>query len=860
MNSSVVRDKFFQYFKDKGHEITPSASVINKTDKNLMFTNAGMNQFRNIFTGEQKPKFSRVANSQKCLRVSGKHNDLEEVGVDTYHHTFFEMLGNWSFGDYFKKEIVEWSFELITKIYGLNKDDLYVSVFEGSKDDKTEFDSDTYNEWKKYFPEDKIINGNKKDNFWEMGETGPCGPCSEIHIDLRSDIDKKKMNGADLVNKDHPHVVEIWNLVFIQYDRQKDGSLLKLNNQYVDTGMGLERLCMALQGKNSTYETDFFTEIIKEIENISGKKYLDGDPIIDIGVRVISDHLRAIVFTILDGQVPSNTGSGYVVRRILRRAIRYGYTNLEIHDPFMHNLVNKVVEKYNDIYPNLIVQQEYIESIIKDEEKGFLKTLNQGLGLINELINSNPVEKIIKGDAAFKLYDTYGFPIDLTSLIANENNFKVDINGFNENMNIQKNRSKSVKNEELSNWIIVNDQFSSSLFVGYDNDEVDGRILKFRESKTVEGKVNFHIVLDKTVFYPEGGGQIGDTGEIIVAQKKIKVINTFKEASEIIHITDILPDNLNSIVTLKINKKRRSDIESNHTSTHLLNQALRNILGNHVEQRGSMISDKMFRFDFSHQNKITDSELNNIENFIREKINQSIDIIDKREEDYNTAIKNGAIGLFTEKYEDKVRTVKFNDSYELCGGTHVKNTANILSFKIISEGSQAFGIRRIVATSNKEIIITENIKQKKIKEKANNDNLNKLQKKEIELQNKTKIHSYKEQITKSIRSVNGVKVYVGEIDLNPKSIKELCFSISEQIDNLFIILLSISNNKVFISCFLSKGLSVEKKLDASKIIKELSPLIDGSGGGQSFYATGGGTNIQGVDSVISKAEKIFNQL
>ena len=857
MNSSVVRDKFFQYFKDKGHEITPSASVINKTDKNLMFTNAGMNQFRNIFTGEQKPKFSRVANSQKCLRVSGKHNDLEEVGVDTYHHTFFEMLGNWSFGDYFKKEIIEWSFELITKIYGLNKDDLYVSVFEGSKDDKTEFDSDTYNEWKKYFPEDKIINGNKKDNFWEMGETGPCGPCSEIHIDLRSDIDKKKMNGADLVNKDHPHVVEIWNLVFIQYDRQKDGSLLKLNNQYVDTGMGLERLCMALQGKNSTYETDFFTEIIKEIENISGKKYLDGDPIIDIGVRVISDHLRAIVFTILDGQVPSNTGSGYVVRRILRRAIRYGYTNLEIHDPFLHNLVSKVVEKYYDIYPNLKVQQEYIESIIKDEEKGFLKTLNQGLGLINELINSNPVEKIIKGDAAFKLYDTYGFPIDLTSLIANENNFKVDINGFNENMNIQKNRSKSVKNEDLSDWIIVNDKLSSSLFVGYDNDEVDGRIFKFRESKTFEGKVNFHIVLDKTVFYPEGGGQIGDTGEIIVAQKKIKVINTFKEASEIIHITDILPDNLNSTVTLKINKKRRSYIESNHTSTHLLNEALRNILGNHVEQRGSMISDKMFRFDFSHQNKITDSELNNIENFIREKINQSIDIIDKREEDYNTAIKNGAIGLFTEKYEDKVRTIKFNDSYELCGGTHVKNTADILSFKIISEGSQAFGIRRIVATSNKEMIITENIKQKKIKEKANND---KLQKKEIELQNKTKIHSYKEKITKSIRNVNDVKVYVGEIDLNPKSIKELCFSISEQIDNLFIILLSISNNKVFISCFLSKDLSVEKKLDASKIIKELSPLIDGSGGGQSFYATGGGTNIQGVNTVISKAEKIFTQL
>ena len=743
MNSSVVREKFFQYFKDKGHEIIPSASVINKTDKNLMFTNAGMNQFRNIFTGDQDPKFSRVANSQKCLRVSGKHNDLEEVGVDTYHHTFFEMLGNWSFGDYFKKEIIEWSFDLITNVYGLEREDLYVSVFEGSEDDNTEFDKETFDEWKKYFSQDKIINGNKKDNFWEMGDTGPCGPCSEIHIDLRSTAEKKKIKGADLVNKDHPEVVEIWNLVFIQYDRKKDGSLKKLDKQYVDTGMGLERLCMALQGKKSTYETDFFTDTIKEIENISSKKYLGGDESIDIGIRVISDHLRAIIFTILDGQVPSNTGSGYVIRRILRRAIRYGYTNLDIHEPFLFKLVEKVTDKYDDIYPSLRNQQNYVESIIKDEEKGFLKTLNQGLSLINELINTNPTDKIIKGDIAFKLYDTYGFPIDLTSLIATENNFKVDLDGFNENMKIQKNRSKSIKNEEVSDWIIINDNLSSSIFIGYDMDEIDGKIIKYRECKTDQDKVSYHIVTDKTSFYPEGGGQIGDIGQIILGDKKIKVNNTFRDAGEIIHVTIELPNDLNSLIKLKIDRNRRTLIESNHTSTHLLHQALRKILGNHVEQRGSMISDKMFRFDFSHQNKISDSKLSNVNNFVNEKINESIDLIENREEDYQIATKNGAIGLFTEKYEDKVRTIKFNDSYELCGGTHVKNTSDISSFKIISEGSQAFGIRRIVATSNEEVIIAEGLKQRAVKEKTDNENANKLLKKEIESQNKIKIQLIK---------------------------------------------------------------------------------------------------------------------
>ena len=860
MNSSVVREKFFQYFKDKGHEIIPSASVINKTDKNLMFTNAGMNQFRNIFTGDQDPKFSRVANSQKCLRVSGKHNDLEEVGVDTYHHTFFEMLGNWSFGDYFKKEIIEWSFDLITNVYGIDKEDLYVSVFEGSKDDNTQFDKETFDEWKKYFSEDKIINGNKKDNFWEMGDTGPCGPCSEIHVDLRSASEKKKINGANLVNKDHPQVVEIWNLVFIQYDRKKDGSLKKLDKQYVDTGMGLERLCMALQGKKSTYETDFFTDIIKEIENISGKKYLGGDESVDIGIRVISDHLRAIIFTILDGQIPGNTGSGYVIRRILRRATRYGYTNLDIQEPFLFKLVEKVSDKYFDVYPSLRNQQNYIESVIKDEEKGFLKTLNQGLSLINELINSNPSDRIIKGDIAFKLYDTFGFPIDLTSLIAAENNFKVDLDGFNENMKAQKNRSKSIKNEEVSDWIVIDDKSSSSMFLGYDMSEIDGRIIKYRESKTDQDNISYHIVTDKTSFYPEGGGQIGDIGQIISGDSEIQIKNTFKDTGEIIHETNELPDDIQSPVKLKIDKNRRSLIESNHTSTHLLHQALRNILGKHVEQRGSMISDKMFRFDFSHQNKISDLELVNITNFVNEKINQSIDIIENREEDYQIAIKNGAIGLFTEKYEDKVRTIKFNDSYELCGGTHVKNTGDISSFKIISEGSQAFGIRRIVATTNEEIIVTENLKKKALKEKADMENANKLLKKEQELQNKIKIQSIKEDVIKNITNQNDINNFIGELDLDPKSIKELCFMLSDKFENLFLILISKSEEKVFISCFISKNLIEEKELNASKIIRELSPLINGSGGGQPFFATGGGTNKNGIEQVITESKKIITQL
>ena len=860
MNSSVVREKFFEFFKDKQHEIIPSASVINETDKHLMFTNAGMNQFRNIFTGDQNPKFSRVANSQKCLRVSGKHNDLEEVGIDTYHHTFFEMLGNWSFGDYFKKEIIGWSFELMTKVYGLKSEDLYVSVFEGSKEDKIDYDEETFNEWKKYFSEDKIVNGNKRDNFWEMGDIGPCGPCSEIHVDLRSPSEKKKVKGSELVNKDHPKVLEIWNLVFIQFNRKKDGSLQKLDKQYVDTGMGLERLCMALQQKDSTYETDIFSSIIKEIEGIANKKYLAGDETIDIGIRVISDHLRAIVFTILDGQIPSNSGPGYVIRRILRRAIRYGYTNLGIQDPFIYKLVDKIEDQFSILYPNIVNQKDFIKSIIKDEEKGFLKTLNQGLSLINDLIESNSSDQLIKGEDAFRLYDTFGFPVDLTSLIASEKSFKVDIDGFNKNMKMQKNRSKSKKNDDLSDWILINDKISSSVFKGYDLSEVEAKICKYREAKSEDGSISYHIVTNMTTFYPEGGGQIGDTGKLISSADEIQVIDSYKDSGDIIHLTKKLPSNLESQVKLKVATKRRSLIEANHTGTHLLHQALRNILGDHVEQRGSMISDEMFRFDFSHPSKLSSSDIHSINNFVNSKIKESIPLVENREEDYERAINNGAIGLFTEKYEDKVRTVKFDESYELCGGTHAKNTSKLKTFSIISEVSQAFGIRRITATCNEEIILKELEKKKASKEKAANEKANKELKKEIELQNKVKVLESKKVILEKINNLGEINFFVDEVDLDPKSIKELCFLLSDQIDNLFLVLLSLNNNKVFISCFISKKLVEKKAISASEIIKVLSPLINGSGGGQTFYATGGGTNTKGISDVISKSMEIVNQI
>ena len=857
MTSSEVRQKFIDFFKSKDHKQISSASILNNYDDNLMFTNAGMNQFKNIFIGTQKPNDLRIVNSQKCLRVSGKHNDLEEVGIDTYHHTFFEMLGNWSFGDYFKEEIINWSFELLTDHYKIDKDDLYVTVFKGSTEDNTPADEESFNYWKKLFPDEKIIYCDKKENFWEMGEYGPCGPCSEIHIDIRSKDEKNKINARDLINKDHPHIIEIWNLVFIQYNRLTDGSLKKLDNKYVDTGMGLERLCMVLQNKKSTYETDLFESLISEIEKISGSKYLEDDKI-DKAIRVISDHTRAVVISIADGQHPSNIGPGYVIRRILRRAIRFGYTYLNIKDPFIYKLVSKVSKDLQNVYPNIKDDNKIIETVIKDEESAFLKTLDQGIVLLNKLIKSSE-NKIIDGQDAFKLYDTYGFPVDLTSLIAAESGFKVNVKGFDENMQKQKERSSSKSKIKYSDWNII-DENAESNFIGYDKLKSEMNLIRFREVET-ENEMNLHLVFDNTPFYAESGGQIGDTGSIESSSKEvIEIIDTIKDNDYIIHVTNKMPNNQDSPFIGIVDSKRRQQITSNHTSTHLLNLALKKILGTNVEQRGSMISEESFRFDFSHQIKLSKEELNKVEEYVNNLIKESIDLIEERSADYKEVIKKGAIGLFSEKYGEKVRTIKFNESYELCGGTHVKNTKDIGSFKIISEGSQAFGIRRIVATSSDKKILEENLKQKSIKDKAATDEANRLLKKENESINKIKVESIKEDIIKNIQLSNSVNTYIGELELELKSIKDLCFMLSDKIEKLFVIIVSKTDEKVFISCFVSKELVEEKGFNASNIVKELSPMIDGNGGGQAFFATAGGKKIDGIKSVLSQSEKIISQI
>jgi len=857
MTSSEVRQKFIDFFKSKDHKQISSASILNNYDDNLMFTNAGMNQFKNIFIGTQKPNDLRIVNSQKCLRVSGKHNDLEEVGIDTYHHTFFEMLGNWSFGDYFKEEIINWSFELLTDHYKIDKDDLYVTVFKGSTEDNTPADEESFNYWKKLFPDEKIIYCDKKENFWEMGEYGPCGPCSEIHIDIRSKDEKNKINARDLINKDHPHIIEIWNLVFIQYNRLTDGSLKKLDNKYVDTGMGLERLCMVLQNKKSTYETDLFESLISEIEKISGSKYLEDDKI-DKAIRVISDHTRAVVISIADGQHPSNIGPGYVIRRILRRAIRFGYTYLNIKDPFIYKLVSKVSKDLQNVYPNIKDDNKIIETVIKDEESAFLKTLDQGIVLLNKLIKSSE-NKIIDGQDAFKLYDTYGFPVDLTSLIAAESGFKVNVKGFDENMQKQKERSSSKSKIKYSDWNII-DENAESNFIGYDKLKSEMNLIRFREVET-ENEMNLHLVFDNTPFYAESGGQIGDTGSIESSSKEvIEIIDTIKDNDYIIHVTNKMPNNQDSPFIGIVDSKRRQQITSNHTSTHLLNLALKKILGTNVEQRGSMISEESFRFDFSHQIKLSKEDLNKVEEYVNNLIKESIDLIEERSADYKEVIKKGAIGLFSEKYGEKVRTIKFNESYELCGGTHVKNTKDIGSFKIISEGSQAFGIRRIVATSSDKKILEENLKQKSIKDKAATDEANRLLKKENESINKIKVESIKEDIIKNIQLSNSVNTYIGELELDLKSIKDLCFMLSDKIEKLFVIIVSKTDEKVFISCFVSKELVEEKGFNASNIVKELSPMIDGNGGGQAFFATAGGKKIDGIKSVLSQSEKIISQI
>ncbi|MGB1131652.1 MAG: alanine--tRNA ligase [Flavobacteriaceae bacterium] len=851
MDSNTIRNIFIDFFKNKSHNFIKSSPIVSKNDPSLMFSNAGMNQFKSIFLGGESNVGKRVVNSQKCLRVSGKHNDLDEVGIDHYHHTMFEMLGNWSFGDYFKNEIIKWSWEILTNEYKISPDDLYVTIFEGSSEDGLQKDNESEKYWSEIIDESRIILGNKKDNFWEMGDTGPCGPCSEIHVDLRTEEEKLKLSAVDLVNKDHPQVIELWNLVFIQFNRKSDGTLESLPEKHIDTGMGFERLARVIQKKESNYDTDIFKPIIVEIEKMSGISYRS-DEKSDIAIRVIADHLRAVSFCIADGQIPSNTGAGYVVRRILRRAIRYAYTFLNIEKPFIFKLVNVLSNQFKDSFNEINKQKSHIQSIIEQEEKSFLRTLSQGISRLNIIINENNSKQIDAKDV-FELYDTYGFPADLTELILNEHNRTFDQSDFNLFLEEQRKRSRSSSLNQISDWTVFGD-IKSSTFEGYDNLSLSSEIIKFR---TVENKniKKLEIVSSSTPFYPEGGGQIGDSGEIIINDnKKIEVFNTRKENDDIVHECSF-ENILSSKIELVVDNKKRKQTSSNHSATHLLHQALREVLGEHVEQRGSMVSDTGLRFDFSHFKKIEKNEIVKIEDFVNDIIDQSLNLEENRTEKYTNALKNGVIALFGEKYGDVVRTVKFGNSYELCGGTHVKNTSSIRLFKIISESSVASGIRRIEAlTGNNALkllsdhstelnrigeLVSTNSKIYESVLSLNQSN-KKLEKNIKNYQSKI-VSSLTDDLIENVENFNGVNLLVSDIkDFDSDNLKSLSFSLIRNIEDAFILLKCRSNNKTYLVCNISKNLNSSHELDASTIVKEICKRIDGGGGGQQNFASGSG--------------------
>ena len=870
MNSQTIRNKFLDFFISKNHKIHPSAPIISKNDPSLMFVNSGMAPFKEFFLGESISKNSRIANSQKCLRVSGKHNDLEEVGIDTYHHTFFEMLGNWSFGDYFKQEAIEWSWELLTKVYEIDPENLYVTIFSGSNKDDVPLDTEAFEIWKKIIPVERILNFGKKDNFWEMGEQGPCGPCSEIHIDLRSEKEKKKVPGRDLVNKDHPKVVELWNLVFIQYNRKANGKLEDLPKKHIDTGMGFERLCMVVQGVDSNYSTDVFTPIIREIETITGFDY-GKDKNIDIAMRVISDHLRAVSFSISDGQLPSNTGAGYVIRRILRRAIRYAFTFLDKKEPFIYRLVGVLVKKMGDSYPEIKSQRKLIENVIKEEESSFLKTLDQGLVLLDEIINSSK-KKMISGEKAFELYDTFGFPVDLTSLILNEKGFKLDIKGFEKELENQKNRSRAASEKSVDDWIVLIDDPVQE-FIGYDSLDSKVKLVKYRKVVSSKDGELYQLVFNLTPFYAESGGQVGDKGYLESPNGDIIYItDTIKEGNLSVHIVKNLPKNMSETFNAVVDKKQRFRTQCNHTATHLLHQALREVLGEHIQQKGSRVSSDHLRFDFSHFSKVNIDQLSEIENFVNSRIDGKLDLEEQRNVPIDKAISNGAIALFDEKYGDTVRTVKFGNSYELCGGTHVRNTSDIWQFKIKSEGAIASGIRRIEAItfdSVKEYYADKETDYNKTKKLLNNsgdivksisdliDENNRLRK-ERDKFIKEKTNFIKDEIKSEIKEKKGIKFISKNVSLDPSAMKDLIFSLGNELDNLFAILISEYNSKVYISCYISKELSERKNYDAREVVNELSIYVKANGGGQAFYATAGGDYLKGVDK-LSKASSNYHK-
>ena len=871
MDTKKIRQIFFDFFKNKGHSIIESAPITVKDDPTLMFTNAGMNQFKDIFLGNTKSKNKRIANTQKCLRVSGKHNDLEEVGIDKYHHTMFEMLGNWSFGDYFKEDAIKWAWELLTKEYKLDESRLYVTIFGGDKSDKLSRDLESLEIWKQIVPQSKIIDGSKKDNFWEMGETGPCGPCSEIHIDLRDPEEIQAVPTSKLINKDHPEVIEIWNLVFIEFNRKIDGSLENLPEKHVDTGMGLERLSMAIDSLTSTYDTNIFRSIIKSLEKISGKKY-GVEKEINIAFRVICDHIRAIVLTISDGAIPSNNKAGYVIRRILRRAVRYGYSTLQLKEPFLNELSQSVIVEYKDIFKNLSSQSDFIKEVILEEEKTFLSTLDKGLKKINEYGESS---KKVSGELVFELYDTYGFPIDLTELIFREKGINIDKDKFNELLETQRNRSRNVSKAISDEWKILKKGKKLTSFIGYEEDNSLSQIIMYRKVSEDEN-TNFHLVFDKTPFYPESGGQVGDKGVIYDGKEKIRVLDTFKENDLVIHLAEKLPSSLDDKIKIEIDKNRREFISKNHSATHLLHSALRDTLGNHISQKGSLVNEKILRFDFSHFSKIDVDSLEKISDIVNDKIFENIKVKIENNVNIEDAKKKGATALFGEKYGDKVRVVSIDDKFslELCGGTHVGSTSEIGQFKILSESSISSGVRRIEASTSVESERISKLDSKTISELKNllksKDILesvnslitkNKALEKEIDLKNNERKKQIKSELNSSVLKIKNVNLLINDFkDEKMNFVKQIAFELEKELKNMIFLGTLLDSNKPLILIMISKNLLDELDIDANDIINKLATHIEGSGGGQKFLATAGGKNKEGIKKVINEGRIILESI
>ena len=867
-SANEIRESFKEFFKSKGHQIVPSAPMVIKDDPTLMFTNAGMNQFKDIILGNAQAKYNRVADSQKCLRVSGKHNDLEEVGHDTYHHTMFEMLGNWSFGDYFKQGAIDFAWEYLVDVLKLNPDMLYATVFEGSPEENQERDNEAASIWEKHLPKDHIINGNKHDNFWEMGETGPCGPCSEIHIDLRSPEEKAKINGRDLVNQDHPQVIEIWNIVFMQYNRMANGSLEPLPFKVIDTGMGFERLCMALQGKTSNYDTDVFQPLIRKIGQLSGKTYGE-DNKVDVAMRVIADHVRTISFSIADSQLPSNAKAGYVIRRILRRAVRYAYTFLDQKQAFMYRIVDTLIESMGNAYPELKDQSELIKKVIKEEEDSFLRTLETGIKLLEKVIAETKAngKNSIAGKEAFVLYDTYGFPLDLTELILKENSLTVNIAEFDAEMAKQKERARNAASIEASDWVIVNE--GESEFVGYDEAETETKVLKYRKVKQKNNEY-YQIVLEKTPFYAEMGGQVGDTGILSFGSETIEITDTKRKNNLAIHISKKMPSNPSETVFAKINKEARLATSANHSATHLLHEALREVLGTHVEQKGSFVSPKLLRFDFSHFQKMTNEEIRKVERLANKKVREAILLEEFRHTPIEEAKAMGAMALFGEKYGEDVRVIKYGSSIELCGGTHVKNTGNIGMIKILSESSIAAGIRRIEAITGETventlyefqdtmtelsgILNSSNVIQAIKKTIAENGEL----KKEAENMLKERIKAVAAQVIDNRTEVNGINVYSLKGPRIAEAVKGIAFAIREESPEKSIFVgATLNGDKPMLTVLVTDDLA-QNGFNASTIVREAAKLIKGGGGGQPQFAQAGGKNAEGLSAAYDKIMEII---